>query len=47
MCISMSAGMVLYGNEPSVYTGLSGLINLFMLPRPHGLGYEILAYQAI
>jgi len=36
-----------YGNEPPVYAGLSGLSNLFALPRPHGLGYEILAFQAI
>ena len=25
----------------------SGLSNWFALPRPHGLGYEILAFQAI
>ena len=30
------------------YIGLSGLYNLLMtLPRPCGLGYEILAFQAI
>ena len=29
------------------YAGLSGLNYLFMLPRPHGLGYEILAFQAM
>ena len=32
---------------PPVYAGPSGLISLFALPRPHGLGYEILAFQAI
>jgi maltooligosyltrehalose trehalohydrolase len=29
-----------------VYTGLSGLSNWFVLPRPYDLGYEILAFQA-
>jgi len=36
-----------YGNEPPVYAGLSGLSHWFALPRPYGLSYEILAFQAI
>ena len=31
----------------SLYISLSGLNYLFTLPRPHGLGYEMLAFQAI
>ena len=36
-----------YSWDWSLYVGLSGLKSLFVLPRPHGLGYEILAFQAI
>jgi len=46
MCITMSARDCAIWKLVS-YAGLSGLSSLFALPRPHGLGYEILAFQAI